>query len=201
MKKEQKKYSIKKTGETLIEVLIAIVILVIFLSSILVILNRAIMINSNIENRITALSLAREGIEGVRHIRDTNWLRFSGNKRENWLCIDTDCNEKINDGFYRLDFDPPLYVLSEQGALTPLDESYRLYSHEDTPFLNHDTVNGSPTLFYRQIQTRQEEVSCPLVDCPNKLIVQSRVSWQEANGDKEIVLETHLFDYFERDAY
>lgn len=40
-------------------------------------------INSS-KNRIIAVNLAREGIEAVRNIRDTNWLIFAGRKRDCW---------------------------------------------------------------------------------------------------------------------
>ena len=35
-----------------------------------------------------AINLAREGIEGVYSIRNTNWLRWSGKRDTNRLCAD-----------------------------------------------------------------------------------------------------------------
>lgn len=41
--------------------------------------------NINIsKNRVIAVNIAREGIEAVRNIRDTNWLKFSGRRRICW---------------------------------------------------------------------------------------------------------------------
>jgi len=39
---------------------------------------------SSSRDRIMAVNIAREGLEAVRNIRDTNWLKFSGNRRECW---------------------------------------------------------------------------------------------------------------------
>lgn len=77
---------VKTKGETIVEILIAMTILVLIITSTYVILLRAMKTNTSIKNRVRALNIAREGIEGVRNIRDTNWLRYSGNRRNNWLC-------------------------------------------------------------------------------------------------------------------
>ena len=36
------------------------------------------------KNRVVAVNIAREGLEAMRNLRDTNWLRYSGNRRECW---------------------------------------------------------------------------------------------------------------------
>ena len=36
------------------------------------------------EKNIKAIGIAREGLEGVMNIRDTNWLRFSSDKVNCW---------------------------------------------------------------------------------------------------------------------
>lgn len=38
----------------------------------------------NSKNRIIAVNVAREGIEAVRNIRDTNWLKFNSKRRQCW---------------------------------------------------------------------------------------------------------------------
>jgi hypothetical protein len=40
------------------------------------------------ENNIKAINIAREGIEGMTNIRDTNWLRFSSDKVNCWKVKD-----------------------------------------------------------------------------------------------------------------
>lgn len=42
------------------------------------------------ENRITALNLAREGIEAVSNIRDSNWLKYANDKDICWMTADYD---------------------------------------------------------------------------------------------------------------
>lgn len=107
---------LKQAGESVLEVLLAVAILVTVLTSVFVLLGDAIELTASTKNRVVALNVAREGIEGVRNIRDTNWLTYSGARRTHWLCqpdFDADyvCNENdlgvsqsYDTGYYRLDY-------------------------------------------------------------------------------------------------
>ncbi len=71
-------------GETIAETVIALTVLAIGIT-----LSSALMAGSlkNIntsKERVIATNIAREGIEAVRNIRDTNWLKFSGKRRDCW---------------------------------------------------------------------------------------------------------------------
>ena len=182
-----------KTGETLLEVLIAVVILVLFLSSILAVINRAIFMNENIQNRVEAINLAREGIEGVRNIRDTNWLRFSGDKRNKWLCMNKECSKNIGESsYYRIELQSEAYELLP-GEENSFADFYRLYKTTENIF-THTEEKNTPTIFYRQIKTK-------VLESPPRLSIIVSVFWQESNGEKSVSLETELFDYYKQNAY
>jgi len=71
-------------GETLAETIIALSILAIGIT-----IASTIMLNSmrnltNAKNRVLAVNIAREGIEAMRNIRDTNWLYYSDKRRTCW---------------------------------------------------------------------------------------------------------------------
>jgi len=40
--------------------------------------------NAELRARIVAINIAREGMEGLRNMRDTNWMKFSGDRRGRW---------------------------------------------------------------------------------------------------------------------
>lgn len=194
------KSRIKKSGESLIEVLIAVVILMIFLVSILNMMNQSISLNENIRMRVMAINLAREGIEGVRSIRDTNWLRFSGNMRENWLCYATDADDCTNGtdniivaGEYIVDFKDGRFTLKKT-------KENQLYLDSNTQMFTHKADGNAPTPFKREIKLSLENIPCP-ENCPQKLKVVSMVSWDENDESKKVTLEAHLYDYFKRDEY
>lgn len=67
----------KQSGQTLIETLVASFILVMGISAALALANYSLGATTNIKQQTIALGLAREGIEVVKNIRDTNWLKAS----------------------------------------------------------------------------------------------------------------------------
>jgi type II secretory pathway pseudopilin PulG len=213
----------KQPGESIVEVLVAATLLVVVLSTAFISLNRAAQTSINVENRIAAINLAREGMEAVRNIRDTNWLKYSGNKREKWLCLDSvaspnECTPSsyltISNGYYLVNFSETAnrYYLSEVAGADELDipndsadrESFRLYFDSSNRFTHDDDFGANPaTAFYRQIEivVISDDV-CGTDGCiEEKMVVTSRVGWIEGDSTKNVVLETHLFDFYQRDEY
>lgn len=70
-------------GQTLIETMIAVFILVSGIAAAVGLAIFALSSSQNITKQMIAVGLAREGIEAVKNMRDTNWLRIT--------TIDTDC--------------------------------------------------------------------------------------------------------------
>lgn len=71
-------------GETIIETIIALSVLAIGVTLSSTIMASSLRNINTSKNRVIAVNIAREGIEAVRNIRDTNWLKFSGNARGCW---------------------------------------------------------------------------------------------------------------------
>ena len=74
----------KTKGESLLEGIIAFTILGMGIAFSGVIMGTSIRNMDNAKNRVIAVNVAREGIEAVRNIRDTNWLEYSTNRRSCW---------------------------------------------------------------------------------------------------------------------
>lgn len=85
----------KQSGAALPEVLIAILILVSGAIASLSLMNAILKLAREGNNRIIAVNLAREGIEAMRHVRDSNWLLYSGSQRD----ADDQTRDHWNDGF------------------------------------------------------------------------------------------------------
>ena len=157
----------KKSGESLVEVIFAVTILTAFLTIIFQILSRTVDLNFGIKNRVIALNLAREGIEGVRNIRDTNWLKYSDDRRGKWICHDTianlDCSnflETDQNYFYKINFSENhgrffLEKISGAAELNLKENStnfadFQLQKNSDGRFLHDENFPGSK--FFRQIE-------------------------------------------------
>ena len=63
-----------KKGQTLLELIVALSILIVALVATIVLIVSSINAGKQDRNKLIATSLAREGIETVRNIRDSNWL-------------------------------------------------------------------------------------------------------------------------------
>lgn len=71
-------------GETLAETIIALSILAIGITMASTVIMNSMRNLANAKNRVIAVNIAREGIEAVRSIRDTNWLLYSDKRRQCW---------------------------------------------------------------------------------------------------------------------
>lgn len=72
------------TGETIVEIIIAILIILLALTTSFKVLSLAFTQKEFTRNKIMAINLAREGMEAVRYIRDYNWYYYGNNKRICW---------------------------------------------------------------------------------------------------------------------
>jgi len=71
-------------GETLAETIIALSVLAIAITMASTVILNSMRNLSNSKQRVIAVNLAREGIEAVRSIRDSNWLLYSSSRRQCW---------------------------------------------------------------------------------------------------------------------
>jgi len=228
---KKKILSFRNKGETILEVVLAVVVLVLVLTSVFMILGQSISQLSDLRNRVFAVNLAREGIEIVRNVRDTNWLQFAGDKRSNWLCVGGN-NAQGN-------YDPCLSKLTETSYVVPkYDGSQKRFlleklDTEEVDFFpktsedyfypdlfrvfvkdgiyTHDS-SGNMTPFVRAIAVEIQNPYVGMMPLPNfcndeltcknaRLEVVSRVLWKEGSKINEVVLEEHLFDYLDRHDY
>lgn len=218
----------KNRGETIIEVLIAVVISTMVLTAVFVLLNRAIDTNVNVRDRVIALNIAREGIEAVRNIRDTNWLKYAGDRRGKWLCHDvvggdtcSTASVPLTDGDYVVDYDTinkRYYLVKKvagldlETATAAINNEYRLYVDATTERFTHDDDSGGnrATRFYREINIMIPALdtlkgSCvgnPASHChEDKAKIIVLVEWLDGGVVRRSSLEHHLYDFYERDAY
>lgn len=84
-------------AETLAEAVISITVLGIGAGGIMIMLNSAIRANDIGQERVVALNLAQEGVAAVETLRDTNWLRFPGNREECWDVLDATSAAECDD--------------------------------------------------------------------------------------------------------
>lgn len=176
-------YSVaSKRGFTLVELIIAITVLVIGVVAVFGLSFFAIQLNRTNVQRLQALELAREGMEMIRNIRDSNWKNnypFAGGAP-----------------LWGEDLGPQKYVKisPRPGDQVPFAivtvnpqqrNEYRLNTVEvsGVSFFTHDT--GTPSQFYRLLQIEPYSLEGAASD--EAIKVTSQVLW--LNGDKEHTVE------------
>lgn len=163
-------------GETLVEVLIALVVLIMGAFAGVKLLGLAVINTQVAEERVIATNLAREGLEAVRSIRDTNWLRYAGERRHCWNnyddpavavldCVDADDDNApdtpiAHEQPYIVDFDPDTYKWYLTAVAARLDllssvtgdgsVSYQLQVDPTTGLYMH-TTTGTGAPYFREV--------------------------------------------------
>jgi len=175
----------KKNGFTLVECLVAISILIIGILSGFILVTKALYNATVIQDRLTASFLAQEGIELVRNIRDTNFIRSLTSSGVSWrdglgkaeetgvLCytIDAFSSEGINLKQVSCDSSQPLKY----------DENQNIYNYQ----------KGYETHFDRKIKI--EKISA------DEIRVISYLKWKTKNTDFDLEVEDHLYNWFKFD--
>ncbi|OGN08783.1 MAG: hypothetical protein A3J46_04410 [Candidatus Yanofskybacteria bacterium RIFCSPHIGHO2_02_FULL_41_11] len=156
-----------ESGTTIIEVLMALVLLTLGLIPIFAIMTASTTLSSNIRDNLIAANLAQEGIEVVRAIRDTSWLN------------EELYNQDLPNGDYRVSWD--------SDSLMPYDAN--AFLKKDANKI-HSYASGSDTIFKRRINISSVASSC---SCELKVI--SEVTWLEKNVNRVVTVEDHLFNW------
>ncbi len=157
-----------RSGQLLIEMLVALGILTVGFLGVMSLLSRAIGLNRVVADNYTATYLAEEGIEIVKNILDGNVIQGKG-----W-------NEGfgIGNGDFEVDFSSDTLVQSQDRFLT-LDQSANLYGYGFS----------SATPFKRVVRIDIDGSG------GNEIIVNSEVGWVSRGGNYNVNLEDHFFNW------
>ena len=176
--------------------MVAILIMTMGLGAAVGLANYAFNASSNIIKQIIGMGLAREGIEGVKNMRDTNWLKDTlagdcynfetgasdGSCNRNWLNMSVSGGYNIDPGAtsatYTLAFDPAqanFWQLASQGSNYTLN-----YNATGSTGLYSPGAVGAASGYFRRI-TIAKDATGPFVQTGvgPRLTVTSEVWWNE----------------------
>lgn len=163
-------------GTTIIEAMVAVLILSLGLIPVLSSILMASNLSSRITNNLVAANLAQEGVEIVRAIRDGNWLASESFDR-----FLADCGQATCEG--RVEWNTEGYPMTVDDNPTLMIDANGLYNY----------TTGSATPFSRKVSiTKIDPTGC---NCEIKVV--SEVSWLEKNTLKSVQVESHLYNWRE----
>lgn len=206
-----------KKWVTIVELMVVLVILGLGITALLQTIGGGISYTRDTENKIKAINIAREGIEGMTNIRDTNWLRFSSDKINCWKVKDysSSCIGNplapypanpwyISTGSYILYAENGAWFLSGAATLSPLVwvnyknmyqvnlDSNGFYSQSGTmtPQCTSFLQKSCKTIFTREL----------LIDIPppgtqtGVLTIKSIVRWVDGRA-QSVILDSTLTNW------
>ncbi len=171
-----------KNGFTLIEALVAISILIIGILNGFILVTRALYNVAVIQDRLTASFLAQEGIELVRNIRDTNFIKILQGGSVSWRqgLLDSSSGR--------------CYIIDNNLGTRQGIELKETNCDNSSP-LKYDSINkiftyqsGNDSVFHREIKI--ETIS------PNEIRILCTVKWRSKNMNFSLTVEDHLFNWF-----
>jgi len=151
-----------KKATSIIEAMIVMLIIVVWITGLYNIFNNSQKLSNSTKNRIEAIEIAREWVEAMKNIRDTNWLIFAWDKQNCWnsLNYNSDCVwwgwTYITNKSYKLyqDSSDFKWKLEEKNPNLGFTDStyrdnFRIYKNN---WFYTQTWTTNPTIFTREIK-------------------------------------------------
>lgn len=198
---------------SIIEVVLVITILTLWIVWVYEVLNWWQKLAISTENRIKAINIAREWLEAVQNIRDTNWIKFSSDyancwnvDKYNWSCIwDSTSDIRINSWSYILSNSWWLWYLS--WVTSPSSSYNNTYRTQFPVYFDANWLisqnywwstrcTTSTNTWCLSIFTREILISYSSTE---KINVKSVVKWVDSSSSKplDVILETTLTNWKE----
>ena len=157
-----------KRGFTLIEVILAIFIFMVGISTLAVVIEKSVASTAEIKSKLIASYLSQEGIEVARSIRDSNWLAKRDNPDISW-------DAGLAEGVYEADY--------QSQALSTYSGNY--LNQDGNGFYSYSS--GVPTIFKRKITISEKTA--------NSLKVSSRIEWEIKTRPYNIEAVEYLYNW------
>lgn len=182
-----------KQGFTLVEIIIAITLLVIGVVAVFGLVFFAINLNRDNVMRVQALELAREGMEIVRNVRDTNWKNnypFNGGAEIWGVGLDGTKTIAVSPTFS----DQSPFDLQ---AVTKGDKaSYRLNTIEESGVTLFTHGQGKESPFYRYVELSPVSSQlAPAATDSEVMKVTVTVLWNDSGKEKKVEITEVLTNW------
>lgn len=202
-----------KMATTIVEAIIVTLVIVMWLTWVYSIYSASIKETNAVETKIQAIQIAREWIEAITNIRDTNWLLYSSDKKNCWKTFNYDVSCIWNSTFsnniknawnYKIYRDIDNRWILEEDILWLAWDDYTtaLYKNFYSVWLDTNSLytQSWATSILKNNYTRQIKTS--YISPPNWTIndwieVKSIVRWVDSVTTKnhEIELKTIITNY------
>lgn len=189
-------------GQSLVELIVAIAVIEIGIFSVW----SLFLVNFNAEReaemRIVGVNLAREGVEVIKNIRDSNWLKNNSNtltvpEGKIWPW-----DENLAAGDYAVNFDSAAPVSADYRQLYLDDDGFysNLEGGKKTPYSRKITLNniccsdGDENL---KCDSAVYSITDTFGICALRIGINivSEVAWQISGNDRHVIVEDNIYNW------
>ncbi|GAB0174801.1 MAG: hypothetical protein HHAS10_06800 [Candidatus Altimarinota bacterium] len=195
----------------MVELMAALGILSLGITALLQTLGGGIRYANDTENNIKAINIAREGVEAMINIRDTNWLRFSSDRTNCWIvknydatCIGDTTPPEIASGAYTVvSLNGAWYLSGAVNGINPIT-NWTTYKQvfrvgiDSAGFFTQTGVSAtacSSTIQKNCLTIFTREVNVTVT--PGNMLVQSIARWNQERP-RSVIIETNLTNWKSR---
>jgi len=169
-------------GFTILEVILAITVLTLAAGGSFILISQTIGSISVIQSRLTASYLIQEGLEIVRNIRDSNWL-----KNQTW-------NQNLGEGDWEGDYLSlsltPRPLPCQYDDLPCQYDNLSFLGIDGSGFYGYNYSSGNETIFKRKITISKEPEE------PDRLKVSVEVFWREKGQIRSLAAQEYLYNWY-----
>lgn len=201
MKKISKNFNNKKSGFTLLETLVAILMLTIALSSLLTLITNSLFASKYAKNELTAIYLSQEAIDYIRNDRDTtgfqnnNWAGFLdhyGDYSTSTFCYSpTGCSLEVTDWSYNLSTD----ILYCDPNIVPIFGNLtcpQLYMEKSLPssaFYHYGNTSSTTIVPFKR------QIHLDLANSGEEMRITVTVEWLNGSTPKSYTINSSLLKW------
>ncbi|MDD3645880.1 MAG: hypothetical protein PHH06_00570 [Candidatus Gracilibacteria bacterium] len=182
---------LNKKATSIIEAMIVMLVIITGVIGMYSIYDSSTKLSASTKNRIEAIEIAREGIEAMKNIRDTNWLLFKADPDNCWNTLNYNPN-CVGDDTSTNDIIAGSYIIYQD-----IDNRWKLNSQSGgtfgsgsyiSDFRVKKDINGLYTqtggIDFTPIFTREIKVNYPSGDSNNqKMEISSIVQWKDSSSN------------------
>ncbi|MDP2090238.1 MAG: hypothetical protein Q8K30_01450 [Candidatus Gracilibacteria bacterium] len=192
----------KYSATSIVEAMIVMLIIVTGVTGMYKLLSESNKLTVSVKNKIQAVQIARQGIEGFTNIRDTNWILFSSDYANCWNTYnyDSDCiGNDLEDTDIKSTDTYKIYLNNENRWELKEDTGVTTFNYSDNDYRNFFKVgldNGiftqsGGTVDTKPLYTREIKVEYPNTGSSNEssLKITSVVQWSDSSSTVPYKLE------------
>lgn len=183
----------KRSGQVLIESMIAATVAVVGLLGLIYLLTQSFVIERQVSDKFVATYLAAEGVEIVKGIFDLNYVQDE-QRGDFYNNFHPEGNYQLQYNCQSPDIDTPDEECKFLGSFSDNKSTKNLLYSDSTYLYNYE--EGIETPFTRTIEVRFKTDPTKIDSWPyQEGVIISTVEWDSRSGHQMITIEGHYFDW------